>query len=400
MLSIIKQQRRRVRTGVIAALLYFLLPVMSRAQCVAPGSSVNFTNTGQNATAGYTTVYVLTDSAGGIINANLSNPFSAPAGGGNYLIYAVNYSGAINNLAAGNNMNTVTGSCIAISSAPAAFCVSSVCVQAGSSISFTNNGNQTAAGYVTKYVLVDNSTNQIIQEVTSPFAAPVNPGGSYKVYTVNYDGSRTAPTLTAGTDIHSIGGTCVALSAVPLNFDVCVMIVPVTLLNFNAVKQEGHALLSWGTASEENSRNFTIERSGDGIRFTTIGTVAAAGNSSVQRNYGFTDHAPLNGNDYYRLRMTDLDNTARLSNVTLLNFNKGNSISIYPNPATDLVTISGAGEKNTISLYDATGKLLLEQRSTGSGRDKLDINKFAKGIYIIRIAANTGTVTNNRITKQ
>jgi hypothetical protein len=400
MLSIIKQQCCRVRIGAIAVLLYLFLPLMSRAQCVAPGSSVSFTNTGQNATAGYTTVYVLTDAAGGIINANLSNPFNAPAGGGNYLIYAVNYSGAISNLAAGNNMNTVTGSCIAISSAPAALCVTSVCVQAGSSISFTNNGNQTAAGYVTKYVLVDNSINQIVQEVTSPFTAPVNPGGSYSVYTVNYDGSRTAPTLTAGTDINSIGGACVALSAVPLKFDVCVVVVPVTLLNFNAVKQDGYALLNWSTVSEENSRNFTIERSAEGIRFTAIGTVAAAGNSSIQQNYGFTDHAPLNGNNYYRLRMTDLDNTARLSNVKLLNFSKGNSISIYPNPATDLVTISGAGEKNTISLYDATGKLLLEQRSTGSGRDKLDISRLAKGIYIIRIVADNGTVTNSRITKQ
>jgi hypothetical protein len=399
MLSIIKQQRRRVRTGAIAALLYFLLPVMSHAQCVAPGSSVSFTNTGQNATAGYTTVYVLTDAAGGIINANLSNPFNAPAGGGNYLIYAVNYSGAISNLAAGNNISTVTG-CVAISSAPAALCVSSVCVQAGSSISFTNNGNQTAAGYLTKYMLVDNSTNQIVQEVTSPFTVPVNPGGSYSVYTVNYNGSGTVPTLTTGTNINSIGGTCVAISAAPFKFEVCIVVVPVTLLNFNAVKQDGYALLNWSTASEGNSRSFTIERSADGIRFTAIGTVAAAGNSSIQSNYGFTDHAPLNRNNYYRLRMIDLDNTARLSNVKLLNFSKGNSISIYPNPATDLVTISGAGEKNTISLYDATGKLLLEQRSTGSGRDKLDMSRFAKGIYIIRIAADSGTVTNSRITKQ
>ncbi len=389
-----------MRTGAIAALLYFLLPVMSSAQCVAPGSSVSFTNTGQNATAGYTTVYVLTDAAGGIINANLSNPFNAPAGGGNYLIYAVNYSGTISNLVAGNNINTVTGSCVAVSSAPAALCVSSVCVQAGSSISFTNNGNQTAAGYVTKYLLVDNSTNQIVQQVTSPFTAPVNPGGSYSVYTVNYNSSGTAPTLTAGTNINSIGGTCVALSAAPFKFDVCIVVVPITLLDFNAVKQGGYTLLSWSTASEEHSRSFTIERSANGISFAAIGTVAAAGNSSIQHNYGFTDHAPLNGNNYYRLRMTDLDNTARLSNVKLLNFSKDNNILIYPNPATDLITISGAGEKSTISLYDATGKLLLQQRSTGNGSDKLNISSLAKGIYIIKITDDAGTMTNSRITKQ
>ncbi|MBK8342601.1 MAG: hypothetical protein IPL12_04265 [Bacteroidetes bacterium] len=42
-----------------------------------------------------------------------------------------------------------------------------------------------------------------------------------------------------------------------------------------------------GTASEEDSRFFEIERSSDGVNFEMIGLVDAAGNSTSDKYYSF-----------------------------------------------------------------------------------------------------------------
>jgi SdrD B-like domain/Secretion system C-terminal sorting domain len=94
------------------------------------------------------------------------------------------------------------------------------CDPAGTIISFSTTGNNTSAGFVTKYLLTD-AAGIIIQQVNSPFAAPNTPA-NYKVYTINYDAATgTAPTLTAGTNIAAIGGTCVVTNTTPLGFTVC-----------------------------------------------------------------------------------------------------------------------------------------------------------------------------------
>jgi SdrD B-like domain/GEVED domain/F5/8 type C domain/Secretion system C-terminal sorting domain len=94
------------------------------------------------------------------------------------------------------------------------------CDPAGTIISFSTTGNNTSAGFVTKYLLTD-AAGLIIQQVNSPFAAPNTPA-NYKVYTINYDAATgTAPTLTAGTNIAAIGGTCVVINTTPLLFTVC-----------------------------------------------------------------------------------------------------------------------------------------------------------------------------------
>lgn len=55
-------------------------------------------------------------------------------------------------------------------------------------------------------------------------------------------------------------------------------------------------------------------------------------------------------------------------------------ISVFPNPATDYITIEGLEHGTEIKLYDMLGKLVLS-----STNDKLDIRALPVGKYIIRI---------------
>lgn len=64
------------------------------------------------------------------------------------------------------------------------------------------------------------------------------------------------------------------------------IILPITLLNFQYMSP----LLTWSTATEENSDRFEIEESDDGINWTKIGEVkskAPNGNSTTQLNYDY-----------------------------------------------------------------------------------------------------------------
>jgi hypothetical protein len=73
---------------------------------------ITFTNTGQSTTAGYTQVYVLTDSTGKILNTNTAATFTVVTTG-RYRVYAINYRTAdgITGITVGGNISGVTGPC-------------------------------------------------------------------------------------------------------------------------------------------------------------------------------------------------------------------------------------------------------------------------------------------------
>jgi hypothetical protein len=94
----------------------------------------------------------------------------------------------------------------------------------------------------------------------------------------------------------------------------CVFL-PVELLEFDAVPNDGAVKVMWATGSELGSAYFVVERSGDGETFTPIGEVAAAGESSSLIRYHFVDDQPLFGTSYYRLRQVDQDGSTAFSRI-------------------------------------------------------------------------------------
>ncbi len=143
--------------------------------------------------------------------------------------------------------------------------------------------------------------------------------------------------------------------------------LPITLLNLDATVVGTTTVLTWQTASEQNSLQFVVQRSLDDAQWDSIGTVAAAGQSDVTRNYRFTDPRPQNGFDYYRLALVDVNGSRQYSPQKRVWIGPGAAFRIYPNPAGDLVTLqlpeTGAG---TAILYDASGGLVAQQAFNGS----------------------------------
>jgi hypothetical protein len=65
------------------------------------------------------------------------------------------------------------------------------------------------------------------------------------------------------------------------------------------------------------------------------------------------------------------------------------SIAIYPNPATDVISVSGlTGQKTAIQLFDSMGRMIYEKKSNSDTINNIDVSSLSRGIYFISVTSN------------
>lgn len=180
-------------------------------------------------------------------------------------------------------------------------------------------------------------------------------------------------------------------------------LLPVKLASFAAnITAASKAKLDWTTTNTVNFKNFTVQRSTDGINFSNIQIIAAQNsNSSLQQNYSYTDQQ-FSGTMYYRLAMTDLDGTVAYSDVLRLQGAVSNSIKIYPTIVeNNNVYIESGKTVNhaTASVFDMNGKKLAEQSVENmQGRQSIALNGSVKaGSYIVSVSDSNGLLAKQII---
>ncbi len=72
--------------------------------------------------------------------------------------------------------------------------------------------------------------------------------------------------------------------------------------------------------------------------------------------------------------------------------------TVYPNPATNVISISGNDNRlvNSIVLLDSQGQICLSQKSNERGRIQLNVSALSPGIYILRIESQ-GRIENKKV---
>jgi len=153
--------------------------------------------------------------------------------------------------------------------------------------------------------------------------------------------------------------------------------------------------LNWSVNNETGMRDYTLERSFDRIRFSSIYN-ALATNSGSLRSYQSIDGSFFKGDNYYRVKATGLAGDIQYSSILKINGGgKNQEVLIYPNPVADkklniLLTAKISG-KYIVNLYTSTGSLIPLtpiQMSIGLNSKIVELPaSIAPGVYILRITS-------------
>lgn len=172
--------------------------------------------------------------------------------------------------------------------------------------------------------------------------------------------------------------------------------LPVEWLNISADCNNGDATIKWSTASEMNSNYFTVEKSLDGINFSGIQTVQAAGNSSDVNNYSAVDHDAYSGTSYYRVKETDFNGDFNLSSTVIINWCSSDNVNVYGSEGTVNVNIDADEDgQYLIEIYDLLGqKLLAENENVSAGNNQFKLTpEISTSIYLVKVISKNNITT-------
>jgi hypothetical protein len=205
------------------------------------------------------------------------------------------------------------------------------------------------------------------------------------------------------------GAQLVAIGINPIDnstseFGPAALILPVTLTAFKGQLVDGIVKLSWSTSREINSSHFVVEKSLDGISYTSIGQVNSGAASG---QYSFIDKTALGKINYYRLRMVDVDRHSTLSKVLIIrNDAEPVVFKLSPNPVSTYLNVSFKLEKDELiklNIYDQMGRLTKRYTLQGSrGINAFTLSDFGNltsGNYVVELVGETLSV-KQKIIKQ
>lgn len=189
--------------------------------------------------------------------------------------------------------------------------------------------------------------------------------------------------------------------------------LPVTITDFGAIYNNDKVNIKWTTVFEFNNDHFDIERSTDGVSYTSVGSVKGQGNSSMKRDYQFSDdvsRSVFSKNDlYYRLKQVDADGKASYTKILVVRVYRTKtlqSLSVTPNPAINDIKVNVQLNENAyivIKVTNSNGIEVLRRTTRGS----IGTNSFAlegtsrlqTGMYFLEVIVNSNERMNVKLIK-
>ena len=80
-------------------------------------------------------------------------------------------------------------------------------------------------------------------------------------------------------------------------------------------------------------------------------------------------------------------------------FDLENKITIYPNPASQIININANQNIDSIAIYDMLGKLI-QTKNINSNTDSIDISNCNSGLYFCKIYLDNGAVETKKVVKE
>jgi hypothetical protein len=142
-------------------------------------------------------------------------------------------------------------------------------------------------------------------------------------------------------------------------------------------------LLSAGFAT----KYFMVEQSTNGTDFTIVSTLSNTSNNYLNKN---------SGTIYFRVKAIHANGTIVTSNIVKTTAAAvTTSLQVYPNPASQTITITATSKIIAVTLVDAVGRVLIQMPNTTDSKMVTlnGLSKFIKGSYLLRVYTADGTQT-------
>ncbi len=162
------------------------------------------------------------------------------------------------------------------------------------------------------------------------------------------------------------------------------------MMYFNAKKNGIHTDIDWLMARDIDVDYYEVEVSTDGQVFRWLTEVNAAQVNSPKQ-YEAVDLKPAFGENFYRLKVNQIDGSYFYSNIRRVNFEINfDEVVVFPNPTNDHIYIDMrdfAGKSGTIEIYNNLGQRMMERtyQSFPSNPAEFDVNDFTNGMFTISI---------------
>jgi hypothetical protein len=152
-------------------------------------------------------------------------------------------------------------------------------------------------------------------------------------------------------------------------------------VGFNTIN--GHCL-KWLLNTDSDNVIVDVERSSNSSQFETIYSTATSQNFN-NKYATYTDTKPLVNNNYYRLKMTDIDGKITYSNVvSILSTIPNTAVKILSNPIQNGLLQVQVGQVQSIVLQNAVGQIMV-QKTLSQGLNNINVGNLPKGIYFVKV---------------
>lgn len=225
-------------------------------------------------------------------------------------------------------------------------------------------------------------------------------------------GSLSSPNAMAIADINSDGKPDLVPSLPSSTYTFSVMTgttgyaLPLHWVSIKAYQKAAGNQVNWTITSEEAVVRYEVERSANGQRFATLGSIAAKGSSNGLQTYGFTDAAPLNGLSYYRIQTISKTGETTYSSVVKISTEKqAVEITAYPNPVNGnevALQLNAMAQGNyLLTVYNPAGQPVLRKvigHTGGSAVETIVLPAhLAKGIYQLTLSGKDNTAARKLV---
>lgn len=178
-------------------------------------------------------------------------------------------------------------------------------------------------------------------------------------------------------------------------------------INLTGLLNNGLVNLDWSVTSNKDIKDFTIEKSTDGVHYSLAAMVNADDTRLAYSAYKAADEVfgIKASKVYYRIKVTGINGAVQYSKVIEIALSaNGFTVKLAPNPVKNSLSIniaSYADKDVQVLIYDITGNLM---RSTSThvqkGFSTIKMNDFetwAKGLYTVKVLSGSDVLVERML---